>query len=99
MLGRAWKTACEIVITFPIPLASMYALETAALAGFTRARWYHGRLKRTVKKISIEKVLKCRDNMLYGFHSKRYWPEIFRSNDQCRKLLHFWCFQEVFFHK
>ena len=38
IFGRAWKTASEIVITFPIPLASMYAFDTAALDGFTRAR-------------------------------------------------------------
>ena len=38
ILGRAWKTASEIVTTFPIPLASIYAFDTAAFDGFTRAR-------------------------------------------------------------
>ena len=64
--GRAWKTASEIVITFPIPLASMYAFDTAALDGFTRARWYHGRLKRKNRK------KRC-DNTLHGLHSTRLW--------------------------
>lgn len=44
-LGKAWKTASDMVITLPIPFASIYALDTAVLEGFTRARWYHGRLK------------------------------------------------------
>lgn len=45
----------------------MYAFDTAALDGFTRARWYHGRLKS--KK---NKKKRC-DNTLHGLDSTRLW--------------------------
>ena len=83
-LGKAWKTASDMVITLPIPFASIYALDTAVLEGFTRARWYHGRLKDQNTKVNQLQLLS--NGRLKKFSSKfsvlssklRFWLNVFQ---------------------